>query len=427
MKHALHLLFVLFVAVSAAQAARWPLGGNPTISPPKLTDPFGPRARSSGAYDFHAGLDIGAPHQTPIHAPFAGQVEDRRWFSGYGNTLWVSHDESFDSFYAHMDDVGHAEGPVSEGELIGYVGNTGGNYGYHLHFARYDGLLSYPWSGSNRIWVHPAHDLPYYNAEPDSGPHDVDSSYFADGESLFVNAQNGLEAHFDLHVPARSFSFLALHLRIFNTFELLAEYSIEDFLQHYDYDSTAPASGWEELQTVKLRATSIEDHHPPGTLTFYPVFYQSSQWPNPAHQTIKFVFVWPEVHGETRAAIAAGTASWSVEVIGPNYGTQTFFEWQTSSTDIAKWKSQEPSVALNAWPNPFNEVAQIAYHLPLNTPVTLTIFDILGRRVDEIHCPTQTPGWHRISWQPNRLPSGMYFVRLEAAGQVRVQKIQLVK
>ncbi|MFH1011811.1 MAG: M23 family metallopeptidase, partial [bacterium] len=309
MRRAVYLFFALLVAVGAALAARWPLGGNPTISPPRLTDPFGARARSSGAYDFHMGLDIGAPLRTPICSPFSGRVEDRRQLPGYGNTLWVSHGESFDSFYAHMDDVGHAEGLVSEGEVIGYVGNTGGNYGYHLHFARYDGLLSYPWSGGNRIWVHPAHDLPYYNAHPDSGPHPVDSSYFADNESLFVNAQNALEAHFDLHIPARSFSFLSLHLRIFNTFELLADYSIEDFLQNYDYDSTPPPSGWEEFQTVKLRATSVEDHRPPGTLTFYPEFYQSSHWPNPAHQTIEFVFIWPEVHEETRTAVAARTAS----------------------------------------------------------------------------------------------------------------------
>jgi hypothetical protein len=427
MKHIVYWFLAVFAAATVAFAARWPVGGNPSVSPPKLTDPFGPRLRSSGAYDFHMGVDIGVPHLTPICAPFSGQVEDRRWYAGYGNTLWVSHVESFDSFYAHMDDVGHAEGPVSEGEVIGNVGNTGGNYGYHLHFARYDGLLSYPWTGSNRIWVHPAHDLPYYNAAPDSGPHNVDSSYFADNESLSVNGHNGLEAHFNLHIPARSFSFLSLHLRIFNTFELLADYSLEDFLQHYDYDSTTPPSGWEELQTVTLHATTIADHHPPGTLTFYPQFYQSSQWPHPAHQTIEFVFVWPEVQEDTRAAVESGTASWSVEVVGPNYGTQAYFEWQTSSTDIAKWELPSPSIVLQAWPNPFNGVAQITYCLPANAPVTLTIFDLLGRRVDAIQYPVQISGWHRTSWQPDHLASGIYFVRLEAGGEARIQKVQLVK
>jgi hypothetical protein len=427
MKLLWQVFFALLLAVSIALGARWPLGGNPTVSPPKLTDPFGPRLRSSGAYDFHMGVDIGAPHLTPICAPFSGQVEDRRWYGGYGNTLWVSHDESYDSFYAHMDDVGHAEGPVTEGEVIGNVGNTGGNYGYHLHFARYDGILSYPWAGSNRIWMHPAHDLPYYNADPDSGPHNMDSSYFADNESLFVNTQDALEVRFDLHIPARSFSFLSLHLRIFNTFELLADYSLEDFLQHYDYDSTAPPSGWEELQTVNLQATTIEDHHPPGTLTFYPQFYQSSQWPHPAHQTVGFDFVWPQVHEETRAAVESRTALWSVEIIGPNYGTQAYVEWQTSSTPNAKRQSQAPSVVLHAWPNPFNGVMQITYCLPANAPVSLTIFDLLGRRVEAMEYPMQIAGWHRTSWQPDKLASGVYFVRLEAAGQACMQKVQLVK
>ncbi|MBM3325057.1 MAG: T9SS type A sorting domain-containing protein, partial [Calditrichaeota bacterium] len=162
-------------------------------------------------------------------------------------------------------------------------------------------------------------------------------------------------------------------------------------------------------------------------LTFYPVFYQSSQWPRPAHQTIGFVFIWPEVHEETREAVQAGTASWSVEIIGPNYGTQAYFEWQTSSTDIVNWESRTPSVALHAWPNPFNEVVQISYYLPSNASVTLTIFDLLGRRADKMHYPIQIAGWHRTSWEPNHLPSGIYFVRLEVTGKACVQKIQLVK
>lgn len=426
MKRFVFCLIYCFM-VSAAFGARWPLGSNSTISPPRLTDPFGPRARSSGAYDFHMGLDISAPQGTPIHAPFAGRVEDRRWFGGYGHTLWVSHDESFDSFYAHLNDVGHAEGPVAEGEVIGEVGNSGGAYGFHLHFGRYDSLTSYPWLWDNRIWLHPAHDLPYYNAHPDSGVHETDSSYFADNEALVPNGGSGLEARFDLHIPARSFSFLSLRLHVFDTFELIADYSLEDFLQNYDYDSTPPPDGWTEFQTVKLRATTIEEHRPPGTLTFYPEFYQSSQWPNPAHQTVQFAFVWPEVDSRTRAAVEDGTARWSVEITGPNYGMQARFDWTTSSVNPAAFEPIAQELICRIWPNPFNEVTNIDYYLPRNGLVCLKFFDILGRRVDAIDYPMLNAGWHHERFRANHLPSGTYFVRVEASGQVRVQKFHLVK
>ena len=422
----LHIISLVFIA-GAAFGARWPLGNEPMNSPPRLTDPFGARLRSSSVYDFHMGLDIGAPQGTPIHAPFSGQVEDNRWFGGYGYTVWISHDESFDSFYAHLDDVGHSVGSVAEGDIIGEVGNSGGPYGYHLHFARYDGLLSYPWTGGNRIWVHPAHDLPFYNAHPDSGVHDTDSSYFADNESLSISGAEGLLAAFDLHSPARSFSFLSVQLRIYDTFELLADYSLEDFLQNYDYDSTAPPSGWEEFQTVELRATTIEDHHPPGTVTFYPEFYQSAQWPNPAHQTIRFVFEWPQVDSATHASVAGGTARWSVEITAPNYGTQARFDWSASSADNAQREIPAPELTCHIWPNPFNETANITYYVPRNGAVALTFFDVLGRQVDAVDYPSQTIGWHQLNFHANSLPSGTYFVRVESAGLVRVNRMQLVK
>ena len=417
----------LFCIVGVVFGARWPLGNDPMNSPPRLTDPFGPRLRQSGAYDFHMGLDIGAPQGTPIHAPFDGQVEDRRWFGGYGNTLWVSHNESFDSFYAHLNDVGHAIGSVAEGDIIAEVGNSGGDYAYHLHFARYVGLLSYPWTGSNRIWVHPAHDLPYYNAHPDSGVHDIDSSYFAENESLSISGAEGLTAAFDLHIPARSFSFLVLQLRVYDTFELLAEYSLEDFLQNYDYDSTPPPSGWEEFQTVELHATTMEDHMPPGTVTFYPEFYQSSHWPNPAHQTIRFVFEWPQVDSRTRASVADGAARWSVEITAPNYGIQARFDWNTSSADATQRRISTPELTCHIWPNPFNETTNITYYVPRSGAVALTFFDILGRQVDAIDYPLQILGWHQMNFHANDLPSGTYFVRVESAGQSRAVKMQLVK
>ncbi|MFH1009740.1 MAG: T9SS type A sorting domain-containing protein, partial [bacterium] len=112
---------------------------------------------------------------------------------------------------------------------------------------------------------------------------------------------------------------------------------------------------------------------------------------------------------------------------GPNYGTQAYFEWQTSSTDRAQSESHAPILAFQIWPNPFNETVQFSYFLPSVSPVAMTIFDLLGRCVQKVEYPVQQIGWHRTSWQPSHLPSGIYFVQLETGNRSFVQKIHFVK
>jgi hypothetical protein len=71
--------------------------------------------------------------------------------------------------------------------------------------------------------------------------------------------------------------------------------------------------------------------------------------------------------------------------------------------------------ALHAnYPNPFNPVTQIAYDLPLESRVMLTVFNTLGQTVAVLASGVEQPGYRTATFSASELPSGIYFYRLTA-------------
>lgn len=84
------------------------------------------------------GVDIAAPVGTPIVAAAAGDVIialEGGWNGGYGTYVVVRHGDGTQTLYAHMSSTAVGkEQHVNQGQVIGYVGNTGRSSGPHLHF-----------------------------------------------------------------------------------------------------------------------------------------------------------------------------------------------------------------------------------------------------------------------------------------------------
>jgi hypothetical protein len=83
-------------------------------------------------------------------------------------------------------------------------------------------------------------------------------------------------------------------------------------------------------------------------------------------------------------------------------------------------------------PNPFNPSTTLTYTLPARTEVSVTVYDAAGRVVRELSRKVETAGEHAISWDGRdsagaTVSSGVYHVRVEAAGQAGTQKIVLLK
>jgi murein DD-endopeptidase MepM/ murein hydrolase activator NlpD len=86
----------------------------------------------------HEGIDIATAEGTPIRAAADGTViliQSEYESGGYGNYTCIDHGGGLSTCYAHQSSFATSVGArVSQGDLIGYVGNTGHSYGAHLHF-----------------------------------------------------------------------------------------------------------------------------------------------------------------------------------------------------------------------------------------------------------------------------------------------------
>ncbi len=85
----------------------------------------------------HRGIDLAAPIGTPIYAIGDGRIEIIGRQGGYGNMIKIKHDSTYTSVYGHLlkFQKGLRRGSyVKQGQLIGFVGQTGLASGPHCHF-----------------------------------------------------------------------------------------------------------------------------------------------------------------------------------------------------------------------------------------------------------------------------------------------------
>ena len=85
----------------------------------------------------HKGVDYAAPAGTPVRATGNAKVTFAGKQNGYGNVIQLQHQGAFSTLYAHLSRFApqiRTGGRVAQGEVIGYVGQTGWATGPHLHY-----------------------------------------------------------------------------------------------------------------------------------------------------------------------------------------------------------------------------------------------------------------------------------------------------
>ena len=82
---------------------------------------------------------------------------------------------------------------------------------------------------------------------------------------------------------------------------------------------------------------------------------------------------------------------------------------------------------ISAFPNPFNPETTIAFTLAQDVRVNLAVFDIQGREIALLEDGFMNAGNHQRGFKAENLPSGVYFARLSAGGEIHTQKLLLVK
>ena len=123
------LLLILLLSPLAARAE----GFCGTMESPAVALKYISRGFGHG----HTGLDMMAPHGSPIRAAAGGTVAYAGWYYAYGNIVDIQHADGVVTRYAHMSAFApgiHPGTPVAAGQIIGKVGATGRAHGPHVHF-----------------------------------------------------------------------------------------------------------------------------------------------------------------------------------------------------------------------------------------------------------------------------------------------------
>lgn len=104
----------------------------------RVSSPFGNRTHPVlGGRSSHKGIDIAAKSGTPIYSPVDGEIYRQYRSKSYGNVIYLKHKDGTASRYAHMHSFAEGAGvgvQIKQGQLLGYVGNTGRSTGPHLHW-----------------------------------------------------------------------------------------------------------------------------------------------------------------------------------------------------------------------------------------------------------------------------------------------------
>lgn len=155
-RKAIIILLILFIFITIeCYAWTWPL------SEILFTSEYGPNNAGSPWYRFHHGIDIDAELSDPVYSALTGHVFDFGYQSGgAGYFIKVANaDESIIICYFHLDEyiTFAPSDPITEGQLIGYAGETGNAQGVHLHFEFREDVDNQDHS------VHPLKYMPYYD------------------------------------------------------------------------------------------------------------------------------------------------------------------------------------------------------------------------------------------------------------------------
>ncbi len=85
------------------------------------------------------------------------------------------------------------------------------------------------------------------------------------------------------------------------------------------------------------------------------------------------------------------------------------------------------SISLTTYPNPFNATTTISFSLPQASPARLSLCDLMGREVEVMLDGNLPGGEQRISFEASHLPSGVYFLHLNAQHSSLTHKLLLLK
>ena len=146
--------------------------------------------------------------------------------------------------------------------------------------------------------------------------------------------------------------------------------------------------------------------------------------------TILFTGSSPSAWYERTKVIALAAGPNTIQIV-PNWGYMYFDYLSVPAANITlvDCLNQLPasySLSQN-YPNPFNPTTNIKYFIPKESQVSLKVFDVLGREVENLVSTKQAAGTYQVNFNASKLASGVYIYRIIAGDFVKSMKMMLIK
>ena len=110
---------------------------------------------------------------------------------------------------------------------------------------------------------------------------------------------------------------------------------------------------------------------------------------------------------------------------------------QIENSLLSDWSGNGISASLNiipdtfilesAYPNPFNPTTTLRFAIPVDSEVSISVYNLQGREVVSLVNGKMEAGYHTAVWNADVYSSGIYFVKLIAGEYLSTQKLMLVK
>jgi hypothetical protein len=125
------------------------------------------------------------------------------------------------------------------------------------------------------------------------------------------------------------------------------------------------------------------------------------------------------------AAYPTTSAAFTGSISGLPVGDLNWFEGVVGIGD--ETNSPTSFALLQNYPNPFNPSTKISFFLDKSGFTTLSVYNMLGQKVSDLLAQEMNSGRHDLNFDASNLSTGVYFYRLESAGQISTKKMMLIK
>jgi len=109
------------------------------------------------------------------------------------------------------------------------------------------------------------------------------------------------------------------------------------------------------------------------------------------------------------------------------YGPGGIWWDHTVSVEISNSNIPENYLLSQNYPNPFNPSTRIEFSVPVESNVSIVVYDLIGREVATLVNENMVSGNYSLTWNAAGLTSGVYFYRMESQNYVEVKKMVMMK